>query len=699
MDGKHYIEVFTTKNKVDVYNTGGVQGVQGVQGPAGPTGATGPQGPQGIQGEAATIEIGSVTTAAPGTQANVANVGTKSEAIFDFVLPQGQTGATGATGPQGVPGEAATVQVGTTSTLPAGSNASVTNSGNKNAAILDFAIPQGVQGVPGNAATISVGTVTTGEEGTNATVTNSGTSTNAIFDFTIPKGQTGPQGLQGPQGVQGPQGETGPQGLQGEKGETGDTGPQGPKGDPGAGLIISGSVATYQDLPSDLTEADAGKAYFVEADGKLYVWSGTAFPAEGEGSQFVGPQGPQGPAGPTGTTGPQGQPGTSATVAVGTVTTGAAGSQASVVNSGTTSNAVFDFTIPQGASGQDGATGPQGPAGFSPSASVTQTETGATISITDQSGTTTATVTNGSDATVTVDSSLSTTSTNPVQNQVITNALNGKQATLNGTQLAAVNSGITSANVSTYNGYADQIALKANAADLADVATSGNYADLTNTPSINNATLTLQKNGSQVATFTANSSTDTTANFTTTASDIKAAFPNAQPNQVISFGQDGTATTGLVSGSNIADNTITQENVNFESFTQFQPHTTVISTTSGNVSFKGDTWKRIGSTVTINNTDSQTHNYLVIAQLVSQQTAGEKRFVLRQNGSDISFETYDTIDIWSTTVIVGIATIGASSSGQIGLFAKTNVYATSAEVLTDSGFPNQRPTISYFAIS
>lgn len=40
-----------------------------------------------------------------------------------------------------------------------------------------------------------------------------------------------------------------------------------------------------------------------------------------------------------------------ATVTVGTTTTGAAGSSASVTNSGTVSNAVFNFTIPEGASG------------------------------------------------------------------------------------------------------------------------------------------------------------------------------------------------------------------------------------------------------------------------------------------------------------------------------------------------------------
>ncbi len=52
---------------------------------------------------------------------------------------------------------------------------------------------------------------------------------------------------------------------------------------------------------------------------------------------------------------------------------------------------------------------------------------------------------------------------------------------------------------------------------LADVATSGLYGDLTGTPTIptvNNATLTIQKNGSTVDTFTANASANKTINIT-----------------------------------------------------------------------------------------------------------------------------------------------------------------------------------------
>ena len=55
-------------------------------------------------------------------------------------------GALGATGPSGA---AATVSVGTVTTGTAGSQASVTNSGTANAAVLNFTIPQGAPGVGG----------------------------------------------------------------------------------------------------------------------------------------------------------------------------------------------------------------------------------------------------------------------------------------------------------------------------------------------------------------------------------------------------------------------------------------------------------------------------------------------------------------------------------------------------------------------
>lgn len=86
---------------------------------------------------------------------------------------------------------------------------------------------------------------------------------------------------------------------------------------------------------------------------------GVPGPAGAQGAQGVpGIQGPQGPAGPDG---PQGPTGAAATATAGTTTTGLPGSSASVVNAGTTSAAVFNFTIPRGDQGPSGPVGPAGP--------------------------------------------------------------------------------------------------------------------------------------------------------------------------------------------------------------------------------------------------------------------------------------------------------------------------------------------------
>lgn len=69
----------------------------------------------------------------------------------------------------------------------------------------------------------------------------------------------------------------------------------------------------------------------------------------------------------------------------------------------------------------------------------------------------------------------------------------------------------------------------AKTADLSKVATTGSYNDLTNQPTIptvNNGTLTIQKNGTNVQTFTANQSSNVTANITvpTKTSDLTKVF-------------------------------------------------------------------------------------------------------------------------------------------------------------------------------
>lgn len=245
------------------------KGDQGTQGPPGE------QGEPGTPGQAATIQIGEVTTGEPGTPASVENTGTENAAVLSFTIPrgakgdkgdkgdtgpqgapgtgldilgtydtlealqaavtqpkqgqmynvgtsdpytvymwdttkggewvsqgqlQGAKGDTGETGPQGAPGQAATVQVGQVTTGEPGSNATVTNSGTENAAVLDFSIPRGAtgaQGETGATPNITVGEVSTLEPGQQATASMTGTAENPVLNLGIPKGETGAPGQGG----------------------------------------------------------------------------------------------------------------------------------------------------------------------------------------------------------------------------------------------------------------------------------------------------------------------------------------------------------------------------------------------------------------------------------------------------------------------------------------------------------------------
>jgi hypothetical protein len=74
----------------------------------------------------------------------------------------------------------------------------------------------------------------------------------------------------------------------------------------------------------------------------------------------TGSTGPTGATGATGPTGATGATGSAASITLGTVSTGSVGSSVVITNSGTSSAATFNFTIPVGATG---ATGPAGPTG------------------------------------------------------------------------------------------------------------------------------------------------------------------------------------------------------------------------------------------------------------------------------------------------------------------------------------------------
>ena len=241
-------------------------GPAGPQGPQGETGPQGPQGPQGPEGPA-------------GPQGPKGDTGAQGPAGAEGAAgPQGPQGETGATG------QSANISVGTVTTLSAGSEATVVNSGTSMDAVLDFGIPQGAKGDTGpqgpQGETGATGA--TGPQGPKGDTGDTGPQG--------PQGETGPQGPQGETGATGPQGPkgdtgaTGPQGPQGETGATGATGPQGPQGETGA-TGPAGSSATI--AVGTVTTLSAGSNATVTNSGTS---SSAVF-------DFGIPQGPKGDAG------------------------------------------------------------------------------------------------------------------------------------------------------------------------------------------------------------------------------------------------------------------------------------------------------------------------------------------------------------------------------------------------------------------
>lgn len=77
----------------------GAQGEVGPQGPAGDPGPVGPQGepgPAGEDGITPTLTIGTVTTGAPGTDAEATITGTAPNFVLNLTIPQGEPGTPGA---------------------------------------------------------------------------------------------------------------------------------------------------------------------------------------------------------------------------------------------------------------------------------------------------------------------------------------------------------------------------------------------------------------------------------------------------------------------------------------------------------------------------------------------------------------------------------------------------------------------------
>ena len=187
----------------------GETGAQGIQGPPGPQGSPGTG--LDILGTYDTLEALKAAVTQP-KQGQMYNVGTSDPYtvyMWDTTnggewLSQGQLqgakGDTGDTGPQGQPGQAATVQVGQVTTGEPGSNATVTNSGTSNAAVLDFSIPRGATGAKGDIGAtpdLTIGEVETLSPGQQATASITGTAENPVLNLGIPKGDTGEAGQGG----------------------------------------------------------------------------------------------------------------------------------------------------------------------------------------------------------------------------------------------------------------------------------------------------------------------------------------------------------------------------------------------------------------------------------------------------------------------------------------------------------------------
>lgn len=185
----------------------------------------------------------------------------------------------------------------------------------------------GKDGKDGISPTVTVGTTTTTAPGTNAVVTNSGTTQDLILDFSIPRGATG---------------ETGPAGSDGLDGSDGYS--------PTAIVTqtASGSTITITDI-NGTTSADVYNGYSPIANVVKVGDTATITITDENGTTTASVS--------DGQDGTPGTPGQAATISVGSTTTGSAGTNASVTNSGTSSAAVFNFTIPRGADGQNGQDG------------------------------------------------------------------------------------------------------------------------------------------------------------------------------------------------------------------------------------------------------------------------------------------------------------------------------------------------------
>lgn len=317
--------------------------------------------------------------------------------------PQGEKGETGEQGSQGEKGDNGENGVSITS-IQLNSSSGLQDTyviKYSNGETSYFTVTNGKQGEKGD----------TGEQGSQG-----------------PQGEQGIQGLQGEQGIQGIQGPQGPQGLQGEAGATGPKGDKGDTGEPGKSFSITKTFSSIAEMEEEIDSIEEGDFVLIASDvddednAKLYVKTTTEFKflTDLSGAQGIkgekgdtgeqGPQGPQGERGLQGLQGPQGEQGVQ----------GLQGEPGPKGEQGI-----------QGLQGEQGEIGPQGTS----ISNVSINDNHLTITLSD------GTIINAGQisSNIEIDSALSPTSTNPVQNRAIYDVIGDIETVLN--SLTSLNQG------------------------------------------------------------------------------------------------------------------------------------------------------------------------------------------------------------------------------------------------------------------
>ena len=257
-------------------------------------------------------------------------------------------------------GKTPTVRIGSTTTGATGSEAQVTNSGTSTDLVLNFTIPrgtQGTQGAPGVSPTISIGKVETLETGAAATATMTGTTKNPVLNLGIPKGDAGAPGT-APTITATKSDKTTTISVDGKAvaeikdGENGTDGDDGYS--PSAKVEKSGTVTTVKITDKSGTTTAEVKDGGPGTDGTSVTISKISESTDDGGSNVVTFND-----GKTLTVknGNKGSDGVTPSLSIGTVETLAAGSDATASITGTDEKPVLNLGIPKGADGSGGGSG------------------------------------------------------------------------------------------------------------------------------------------------------------------------------------------------------------------------------------------------------------------------------------------------------------------------------------------------------